>query len=156
MLTLPKRRLTTVADNQISAMQPIPEGKSVLLFDGVCNLCNSSVQFVLKRDFKQQFLFASLQSEAGQELMQKHGLEGAELSTVVLIEKDRAYTRSSAALRVSRHLGLPWSLMLVFWIVPAALRNLVYDWIARNRYRWFGKRESCMMPTPEYKARFLG
>jgi predicted DCC family thiol-disulfide oxidoreductase YuxK len=137
-------------------MTAIPKGKSVLLFDGVCNLCNSSVQFVLKRDLRERFLFASLQSEAGQELMKAHGLDPASLNTVVLIDQDKAYTRSSAGLQVCKYLGFPWSLMGVFWIVPAALRNWVYNWIARNRYRWFGKQEYCMMPTPEYKARFLG
>ena len=127
----------------------------VLLFDGVCNLCNHSVQFIIKKDVVGLFHFAALQSEEGKAILRKHKLSPDSLDTVVLIMNDKAYTRSSAALQVLRKLGLPWSLMSVFLILPKGFRDYVYNFIAKNRYRWFGRQESCMMPTPELKSRFL-
>jgi predicted DCC family thiol-disulfide oxidoreductase YuxK len=128
----------------------------VVLFDGVCNLCNSSVQFILKRDKARRFRFASLQSPAGQALLQKSGLPADHLSSFVLIENDKVFTRSSGALRVSKLLGGGWQIFYYcLWIIPVTIRDKVYDWIARNRYRWFGKREVCWVPTPELKGRFL-
>ena len=128
---------------------------AVLLFDGVCNLCNASVQWVLLRDKKNVFQFAALQSEAGQEILKKFGMETEHFDSVVLVEGDRIYTQSDAALGVATRLGGVWQLMGVFKIVPRFIRNAVYDWIARNRYRWFGKQEQCMLPRPEWKGRFL-
>ena len=126
-----------------------------LLFDGVCNLCNGSVQFILKRDTQGRFRFASLQSEAGRRLMTGHGLDPDALSSVVLIEDGRAYQESTAALRIARHLPGAWKLLRVLTIIPRPLRDAAYRLIARNRYRWFGKTETCWLPTPELRARFL-
>jgi predicted DCC family thiol-disulfide oxidoreductase YuxK len=127
----------------------------IILFDGVCNLCNSSVQFILRRDKAGKFLFASLQSPVGQQYLQKFGLPADELHSFILIENGKAYSRSSAALRVLRQLGGGWKLFYAFRILPAFIRDGVYNLIARHRYRWFGKRESCWLPTPELKSRFL-
>jgi predicted DCC family thiol-disulfide oxidoreductase YuxK len=127
----------------------------IVLFDGVCNLCNGSVQFLLKRDPEGRFRFAALQSDAGRRLMAEHGLAVDGLSSVVLIEGGKAWQESSAALRIARHLPGAWKLLRVFAAVPRPLRDAVYRWIARNRYRWFGKAETCWLPTPELKARFL-
>lgn len=129
--------------------------KSVLLFDGVCNLCNSSVQFILARDPKAKFRFASLQSDEGQALLQEFEDRPSDLSSVVLIEDGQLYARSDAALRVARQLSGGWPLLYAFIVLPRALRDAVYNWIARNRYRWFGKRDSCMIPSPELRSRFL-
>lgn len=130
-------------------------GGPILLFDGVCNLCNGAVQFILKRDAKGAFRFASLQSPVGQALLQFAGLPAEHISTLVLFENGQAYVRSDAALRIARHLKGGWLLLYGFIAVPRPVRDVVYNWIARNRYRWFGKQESCMMPSPEWKGRFL-
>lgn len=127
----------------------------VLLFDGVCNLCNESVQWVIRHDPQAIFRFASLQSEAGQQLLRQHNLPTNELNTVVLIDAGRAYTRSDVPLHIFRKIGGAWPLLTALRIVPSSLRNAVYDWIARNRYRWFGKKEACWLPTPSLKSRFL-
>jgi predicted DCC family thiol-disulfide oxidoreductase YuxK len=125
------------------------------LFDGVCNLCNRSVQFILKRDRRGIFRFASLQSPLGQSLLKRSGLPADQLDSFVLVENNKAYTRSSGALRVLRQLGGAWSLLSVFRIVPRQWRDAVYNWIARRRYRWFGKADSCWLPSPKWKSRFL-
>ena len=127
----------------------------IVLFDGVCNLCSGSVQFILKRDPEGRFRFASLQSEAGRSLMVEHGLDPDALSSVVVIEDGRAYQESSAALRIARHLPGAWKLLRVFAVIPRPIRDAVYRLIARNRYRWFGKTEACWLPTPELRTRFL-
>lgn len=127
----------------------------MVLFDGVCNLCNASVQWVLKRDRKGVFKFAALQSETGRALLRGFGLSPENFDTVVLIDGNRAFTRSDAALEIAQRIGGVWSLSAVFMIIPRSIRNAVYDWVARNRYRWFGRRESCMIPGPEWKERFL-
>ena len=127
----------------------------VLLFDGVCNLCNASVQWVLKRDRRGVFRFAALQSEAGRALLRESGLSSENFDTVVLVDGPRVFTRSDAALEIVRRIGGPWSLLAVFKIVPRPVRNAVYDWVARHRYRWFGKTESCMIPQPEWAKRFI-
>ena len=128
----------------------------VVLFDGVCNLCNGSVQFILKRDPQGRFRFASLQSEPGRRLMTEHGLDPDALSSVVVVEEGRVWKESSAALRIARHLPGAWKLLRVFTLIPRPLRDAAYRLIARNRYRWFGKMEACWLPTPELKGRFLG
>ena len=127
----------------------------IVYFDGVCNLCNGAVQFVLKRDKKGVFRFAALQSEEGQELLARIGLSGEALKTIVLVEDGTVYTHSTAALRLARRLSGLWPLLYVFILVPRPVRDGVYNWIARNRYRWFGRTESCMLPRPEWKERFL-
>jgi len=129
--------------------------RRLILFDGVCNLCSASVQFVIARDPKQLFTFASLQSETGQEVLKKAGLPVAGFNSFVLEEEGQLYLRSTAALRVARHLSGGWKLLYVFILVPEAVRNWVYDFIAVRRYRWFGRQQSCWVPTPELKQRFL-
>lgn len=127
----------------------------ILLFDGVCNLCNGAVQWVIRHDPEGRIHFAALQSEIGQQLLEKAGLPTEELSTVIFSHNGHLYTRSDAALELLRQLGGSWSLLYGLKIIPRPIRNGIYDWVARNRYRWFGKRESCMIPTPDLKARFL-
>lgn len=128
---------------------------SILLFDGICNLCNGVVQFIIKRDKKGIFRFASLQSDIGQELLAKYGLPTDAINTIVLIENGQAYTHSSAALKIAPHLSILWIWIKLLWIFPAFIRDWIYNWIAKNRYRWFGKQESCMLPKQEWKGRFL-
>jgi len=127
----------------------------IILFDGVCNLCNGAVQFVIKNDKKKLFRFAALQSEVGIELSKKYGLSVDSMKTFVAIINNKYYTRSTAALEVAKMLGGILSLAYVFIIVPPLIRDSVYNWIAKNRYSWFGKQESCMIPTPELQDRFL-
>ncbi len=127
----------------------------IILFDGVCNLCNSSVQWVIERDPEGIFRFASLQSKVAEKIFLRTGLEGEKLNSVALYEEGRLYQRSTAALRIARKLDAPWSLLYNLIVIPAFIRDAVYDFIARNRYRWFGRRESCMVPSPELRERFL-
>lgn len=129
--------------------------KAVILFDGVCNLCNKSVQFIIKRDKKDIFRFTSLQSETGQSLLERHELPTKELSSFVLVEDGKVYTRSTGALRVARKLSGAWPLLYAFIIVPSFIRDAVYNFIGTNRYKWFGKQESCWLPSPAYKNKFL-
>ncbi|MEL6865730.1 MAG: thiol-disulfide oxidoreductase DCC family protein [Bacteroidota bacterium] len=138
-----------------SAEIAIPTDHPILLYDGVCNLCNHSVQFVIKRDSKQQFRFAALQSDVGRKLLETHQFSADHLDSIVLIEDGKAYSHSTAALRVSRQLNSLWPLLYFFILIPAPLRNWVYNWIANNRYRWFGKQDTCMLPSPETRTRFL-
>jgi len=132
-----------------------PKSKPILLFDGVCNLCNNSVQFIIRHDKKGNIRFASLQSEMGQQLLKKHGRSAEALQSLVLIENDKAYTHSTGALKVARLLDGGWSLLYGFVVIPAFIRNVVYRFIGKNRYKWFGKKDHCMIPTPALKARFL-
>lgn len=127
----------------------------VILFDGVCNLCNSSVNFVIDRDIHHHFKFASLQSDYGREQIKRLGGNPAQLNSIVLIEEGHFYRKSTAALRVARKLSGGWPLLYAFIIVPSFLRDVVYDFIAKNRYRWFGKAEACRIPAPELSHRFL-
>jgi predicted DCC family thiol-disulfide oxidoreductase YuxK len=127
----------------------------IILFDGVCNLCNGAVQFVIRNDKKKFFRFAALQSEAGIELSKKYQLPTDSMKTFVLIANNKCYTRSTAALNVGKMLGGILSLGYIFIVVPPFIRDGIYNWIAKNRYRWFGQKESCMIPTPELRDRFL-
>ena len=128
----------------------------IILFDGVCNLCNGSVIFVLKREKKPIFKFASIQSEAGQELLEWCGLPSGYSQAVVLIDNGRTYLGSTAALKIGQEFTFPWnSLAYAGLVVPKFIRDWVYNQIAQNRYQWFGKREVCMIPTENLKARFL-
>ena len=142
-------------ENNIQQLIATSHSHPILLFDGVCNLCNGFVQFVIKRDPNGQFRFAALQSAIGQGLLAAVDLPADQLNTVVLIENGKAYTHSDVGLRMFRRMGGLWPLLYSLTIFPKALRTPVYNWIARNRYRWFGKQESCMMPTPDLQARFL-
>ncbi|HEX6750925.1 MAG TPA: thiol-disulfide oxidoreductase DCC family protein [Longimicrobium sp.] len=133
-----------------------PVDGPLVLYDGQCGLCNRSVQLILRHDRRGAFRFAALQSELGQALLARHGLSSETISTVVLVDGGRAFTKSRAALRIAARMDAPWPAMRVFGIVPAPLRDVVYDWVARNRYRWFGRTDACMLPPPEVRARFLG
>ena len=127
----------------------------LILFDGVCNLCNTSVQFVISHDPQARFSFASLQSEAGQKLLKEFDLPLVDFDSFVYIREGKVYQRSSAALNVLKDLGGLWQIVYIFIIVPRPVRDWGYDLIARHRYQWFGKREVCMMPTPDLRKRFL-
>ncbi len=139
----------SLTDHKASNEHPI------ILFDGVCNLCNASVQFIIKRDQQAKFRFAALQSEFGQKILASQNLDTSELRTFILVDGDKVHLRSTAALEVARRMNWPWKLLYAFIIVPRPLRDAIYNFISRNRYRWFGAQESCMMPTPELRARFL-
>ena len=128
---------------------------AIVLFDGVCNFCNASVNFVIERDKAGYFKFAPLQSEIGEELVAKHDIDTAETDSVIVVENDRAYTHSSAALRIAKQLDGLWSWSYGFIVVPKPLRDFFYRLFAKYRYRLFGKQDACMMPTPEIRARFL-
>lgn len=137
-------------------MDKLPENKKIVLFDGVCNLCDGAVQFIIKHDKKDVFRFASLQGEAGRKLVEERGLNPDEIDSIMLIEPGVAYYRkSTAALEISRNLSGGYSLFKNFLVIPEGFRDLVYDFIANNRYKWFGKKEECMIPAPELKAKFL-
>jgi predicted DCC family thiol-disulfide oxidoreductase YuxK len=126
-----------------------------ILFDGVCNLCERWVQFVIRRDRAGRYRFAALQSQVGARLAADHGIDAGAMASLVLLENGRAYHRSDAALRVARRLDGGWPLLSVLRVVPRFIRDAAYDWIAANRYRWFGRKDACMVPTPELRARFL-
>eukprot|EP01098_Paradermamoeba_levis_P004754 TRINITY_DN2027_c0_g1_i1.p1 TRINITY_DN2027_c0_g1~~TRINITY_DN2027_c0_g1_i1.p1 ORF type:complete len:154 (+),score=13.08 TRINITY_DN2027_c0_g1_i1:52-513(+) len=130
------------------------KGKSIILFDGVCSLCNGFVHFILDRDPQKRFLFAPLQSRTGQYLLDKHKLP-KDLGTVVLVDSDQVFTKSSAILRVTSYLSFPWPLLYTFQIVPWFIRDTVYDCVAGSRYQMFGKEDACRRPTPETRGRFL-
>ena len=132
------------------------ENKSIILFDGVCNLCNASVNFVIKHDKKAQFLFASFQSDAAKEILLQFNLENLNAGTVILVEGNKAYDKSTAALKIIKRLdGGGFKAIYAFFIIPKFFRDWIYSFIAQNRYKWFGKRESCMIPSHELKNRFL-
>ena len=131
------------------------ENKSIILFDGVCNLCNASVNFVIKHDKKAQFLFASFQSDAAKEIMLQLNLENFNSESVILIEDQKIYEKSTAALKIAKQLEGGFKVFYTSVCVPKKIRDWVYSFIAKNRYRWFGKREGCLVPSPELKNRFL-
>ncbi len=127
----------------------------VVLFDGVCNLCNQSVLFIIQRDPSAKFKFATLQSEFAKQQLASRITEKEKMESVVLLRNGEVYRQSRAALEIARHLSGAWPLMYALIMVPPFLRNVVYNWIARNRYKWFGKKDACMIPTPELRARFI-
>jgi predicted DCC family thiol-disulfide oxidoreductase YuxK len=127
----------------------------VVLFDGVCNLCIGSIQWLLRMDRRGELQFGTLQSEAGEKLLTRCGLPEGYDESMVVVEGTHAYTGSNAALRVARHLGLPWSLAWVGTILPRRFRDRIYQFVANNRYDWFGKREQCLVPDEELRARFI-
>lgn len=132
------------------------EAHPIVLFDGVCNLCNGAVQLIIRRDPAGRFRFASLQSPPGEELLARFGIDRNLTDSVILVEGDRWYQESDAALRVARELKGAWKALAVFRVIPRPLRDAAYRLIACNRYRWFGKQETCWLPTPELRGRFLG
>ncbi|MCI0449627.1 MAG: thiol-disulfide oxidoreductase DCC family protein [Chlorobi bacterium] len=136
-------------------MKSYQNNSLIILFDGVCNFCNSSVNFIMSRDKKNIFKFAAIQSDPGIELQKKFGLNPNELATFIFVEGDKYYTKTTAALRVAKELKFPWNLSYFFIIIPPFIRNIAYNIIAKYRYRWFGKRNACRVPTDEEKEKFL-
>ncbi len=133
------------------------ETQPVVLFDGVCNLCNGAVQFIIDRDPQSVFRFASLQSDAGRALLASHGysLPAGDPETLILVEQGQVFERSTAALKIARHLRGGWKVFAALLVLPAGFRDLGYRFIAAHRYRWFGKADACRLPTPELRTRFL-
>ncbi|MEY3565383.1 MAG: hypothetical protein RJA23_1553 [Bacteroidota bacterium] len=129
--------------------------ESILLFDGHCSLCNGAVDFVLKRDTRKKLLLASIQGTAGQGVLKKYELPSSYLDTLVLVEEGKVYLGSTAALRVARLLGGGWSLFYTLIIIPKGIRDRIYQWISEHRYQWFGRRNTCRMPTASESAHFL-
>ncbi|WP_031428674.1 DCC1-like thiol-disulfide oxidoreductase family protein [Leeuwenhoekiella sp. MAR_2009_132] len=129
--------------------------KKIVLFDGVCNLCNSAITFIIKRDTKDMFRFAPLTSDLGIKLLNKFDIDPEKTDSLILITEEKAFIKSSAALHIARDLSGGWPVLSIFLLLPKFIRNGVYDFIAKNRYNWFGKKESCMIPTPTLKDKFL-
>lgn len=137
-------------------MAYIPNHKNLILFDGVCNLCNNSVQFVIKHDKKNKFLFTAIQGETATAVLKEFRIDSSKIDSIILYEPAKSVSfKSTAALKIASKMGFPINLLAVFLIVPAFIRNWVYDYIARNRYQWYGKQDNCMIPTPELKEKFL-
>jgi predicted DCC family thiol-disulfide oxidoreductase YuxK len=135
----------------------VPTDKQLILFDGVCNLCNSSVLYVIKRDKKDKFLFAPLQSDIGKTIINKFQIDTDDTDSILLYnpKNESLSYKSSAALHVAKQLGFPINILSVFLIIPTFISNWVYDYIAKNRYKWYGKKDVCMIPTPELKSKFI-
>lgn len=134
----------------------LPKNKKIILFDGVCNLCDASVQFIIKHDKKDIFRFVALQSDLGQKIIIHIGIQNQNIDSIILYEPGVAYYfKSSAALQIAKNLGGFFHFGTLFKIIPTGLRNLLYDYVAKNRYKWYGKKESCMIPTAKLKAKFL-
>jgi len=137
-------------------MENLPENKKIILFDGVCNLCDSSIQFIIRHDKNDIFRFVALQSDLGLEIIKHIGVDVAKTDSIILYEPGNAYYyKAEAALKISKELGGIYSVISWFSILPKGLTNSVYDYIAKNRYRWYGKKDACMIPTRELKAKFL-
>lgn len=137
-------------------MESLPKDKKIILFDGVCNLCDASVQFIIKHDAKDIFRFVAIQSELGQEIIKYLGIDTSKTDSIILYEPGIAYYfKAEAALRIARELKSWHSILYGFMFIPDGIKNSVYDYIAKNRYKWYGKKEACMIPTPELKAKFL-
>lgn len=137
-------------------MIDIPKHKKIILFDGVCNLCNNSVIKAIKYDTKNTFLFASLQSESGQKIVNHLNINTSKIDSIILYEPGISYdVKSTAALKIMKHFGGFWIITQIGMFFPEFFRNHIYDYIAKNRYKWFGKKESCMLPTENLKAKFL-
>jgi predicted DCC family thiol-disulfide oxidoreductase YuxK len=132
------------------------EGKQLVLFDGVCNFCNDSVRFIIKRDKNDRFRFASLQSDLGKKMTDERGIDTQKIDSIILIDIGNAYyLKSTAALEIAKQLSGLWPLMGIFLYLPEGFRNVFYDLIARNRYKWFGKKEECPLPTPEERKKII-
>ncbi len=129
--------------------------QDILLFDGVCNLCNGAVNFIIDRDPAGKFKFAALQSDFGQEQLEKLGFNKEDFDSLVLLSQDKVYKKSTAALKIAKKLNGLYPLLYAFIIIPPFIRHAIYDLIARNRYKWFGKQDSCRIPTPDLRARFV-
>jgi len=128
---------------------------NIVLFDGICNLCNHVVDFLIDRDSKKRFRFASLQSDIGQKIVKKFNLSTIEFNTIILVEGEKCYTKSTAVLRIAKMLKAPWQILFGFIIIPRFFRDVLYDIISKRRYKWFGKMDKCSIPTEELRDRFL-
>ena len=134
----------------------LPKNKQLVLFDGVCNFCNATVLKVIKMDTKNIFLFASLQSEIGKEIINHFNIDTKSVDSIILVESNtQFYIKSTAALKIGKYFNGFWQLFQVFWILPTSFRDYFYNYIAKNRYNWFGKKDNCMIPTPEIKSKFI-
>lgn len=129
--------------------------KSIIFFDGVCNLCNASIDFILKRDHKERFLVGALQDDFSKKVLRHYQVKEDYLDSLVLLENDKVYYKSTAALRIAKALSGLWPVLYPLILLPSWLRDPIYDWIGRNRYRWFGKKNTCRLPSPEEQAKFL-
>ena len=137
-------------------MENLPKDKKIILFDGVCNLCDNTVQFIIKHDKKDIFRFVAIQDEIGQQIIKHIGIDTQKTDSIILYEPGHAYYyKAEAALNIATQLGGIYSIMGIFKILPKFISNSVYDYVARNRYKWYGKKDACMIPTPELKAKFL-
>jgi len=137
-------------------MENLPKDKKIILFDGVCNLCDGIVQYVIRHDKKDVFRFAALQSEIGQQILSYTGINAKNIDSIVLYEPGKAYFyKSSAAIEIARELGGIFTITGIFRIIPRGLRNIIYDYVAKNRYKWYGQKQECMVPTAALKAKFL-
>ncbi len=134
----------------------IPDGKQLIFFDGVCNLCNGSIQYIIKHDKNDLFRYAPLQSEIGKEFIKERKIDTSKVDSILLYEPNIAYyTKSTAVLKIGRTFGGGYKLLGIFEFIPGPVRDWFYDLIAKNRYKWFGKQNECMIPTPELKAKFI-
>ena len=137
-------------------MIQLPKHKQLVLFDGVCNLCDASVQYIIKHDKNDIFLFTALQSDVGQQIIKEFNIDTNKIDSIMLYSNEHGISyKSTAALKIASKLGFPRNLLSVFLIIPGIIRNWVYDYIAKNRYKWYGKKEECMIPTPDLKSKFL-
>ncbi|HLO72695.1 MAG TPA: DCC1-like thiol-disulfide oxidoreductase family protein [Flavobacterium sp.] len=137
-------------------IQDLPKDKKIILFDGVCNLCDASIQYVIKHDIADVFRFVALQSELGQKVLKHIGINSIHIDSIVLYEPGIAYYyKSTAALHIAKGLKGIFTLATVFQILPTGFRDLIYEYVAKNRYKWYGKKESCLVPTPALKSKFL-
>lgn len=137
-------------------MENLPADKKIILFDGVCNLCDATVQFIIKRDLKDVFRFVAIQSDLGQEIIKHIGIDTSKTDSIILYEPGNAYYyKAEAALKIGKELGGMYSLLSVLTLLPKNISNSVYDFIARNRYKWYGKKDACMIPSAAMKAKFL-
>ncbi|WP_296386541.1 DUF393 domain-containing protein [Winogradskyella sp.] len=138
-------------------IKEIPKDKQLILFDGVCNLCNSSVLYVIKRDRKNKFLFAPLQSEIGKKIISDFKVDTSKTDSILLYnpKKHILKYKSSAALHIAKYLGFPSNLITIFFIIPTFIRNWVYNYVAKNRYKWYGEKDVCITPTPELQSKFI-
>ncbi len=136
-------------------MPELPNNTAIILFDGVCNFCNASVNKIIKHDKKNRFKFTALQSETGKHLLEKHHIDSQKIDSIILIENNTVFIKSTAILKISKHLNGLYPLAFGFIIIPTFVRDAVYDFVARNRYKWWGKKDSCMIPTAEVREKFL-
>lgn len=137
-------------------MDYIPKKKKLILFDGVCNLCNASVLYIIKRDKKNNFLFTPLQSDTGRKIIEIYHIDTKKFDSIILYDPDKGVSfKSTAALKIASKLNFPTKLLVIFFVIPPFIRNIIYNYIAKNRYKWYGKRDQCMVPTPELNSKFI-